>query len=48
MRTNLTVRLMMNNINNKHVVIEMDTEINVPMEMKLRKISLNHDICKSQ
>ena len=38
----------MNNINNEDVVVEMETEINVAMEMKLGKISLNHDICKSQ
>ena len=48
MRTNLTHGQKMNNINNEDAVVEMDREINVAMEMKLGKVSLNHDICKSQ
>ena len=48
MRTNLTHGQQTNNINNDDVVVEMDTEINVAMEMKLGKVSLNHYICKSQ
>ena len=36
-----------NNINNEDAVVEMDTEIHVAMEMKLGKVSLNDDICKS-
>ena len=48
MRTNLTHGQKMNNNNSEDAVVEMDTEINVAMEMKLGKVSLNHDICKSQ
>ena len=47
MRTNLTHEHKKNKINNEDEVLEMDTEINVPMEMKLGKISLNHDTAKS-
>ena len=48
MRTNLTHEQKTNNINNEDAVVEMDTEIDVAMEMKLGKVTLNHDICKSQ
>ena len=47
MRTNLTHEHKTNNINNEDAVVEMDTETNVAMDKKLRKVSLNHDICKS-
>ena len=47
MRTNLTHRQKTNIIDNEDVVVEMDTEINVAMEKKLERVSLNHDICKS-
>ena len=48
MRTNLTPRQKMKDIDNEDAVVEMDTEIIVAMEMKLGKVSLNHDIHKSQ
>ena len=47
MRTNLTHKHKTNNINNEAVVVEMNTDINVDMELKLGKVSLNHDTCMS-
>ena len=47
MRTNLTPGQKTKDINNEDVVVEMNTEINVAMEMKLGKVSLNHGIHKS-
>ena len=45
MRTNLTHKDKTNNINNEDVVVEMNTEINVSMEMNQGKVSLDHDTC---
>ena len=47
MRTNLTSGQKTKVIDNEDVAAEMDTEINVAMEMKLGKVSLNNDIHKS-
>ena len=47
MRTNLTHEQKTNIINNEDAVVQMNTEINVAMDMKLGKVSLNHDTCKS-
>ena len=47
MRTNLTSGQKTKDIDNEDAVAEMDTEINVAMEMKLGKVSLNHDIHNS-
>ena len=47
MRTNLTSGQKTKDIDNEDVAAEMDTEINVAMEMKLGKVSLNNDIHKS-
>ena len=48
MRTNLTHEHKTNNMNNKDAVVEMKTDINVAMEIKLGKVSLNHDTCMSR
>ena len=45
MRTTLTHEHKTNIINNEDAVVEMNTENDVTMEMKLGKVSLNHDTC---
>ena len=47
MRTNTTHKQKTNNMNNEDAVVEMNTDINVAMEIKLGKVSLNHDTCMS-
>ena len=47
MRTNITHKQETNNMNNKDADVEMNTDINVAMKIKLGKVSLNHDTCMS-
>ena len=45
MRTNITHEQKTYNMNNEHSDVEINTDINVAMEVKLGKVSLNHDTC---
>ena len=46
-RTNLTHKQKTYNMNNKDSDVEKITDINVAMEIKIGKVSLNHDISLS-
>ena len=43
-RTNITHEQKTYSTNNEDSDVEKNADINVPMEIKLRKVSLNHDI----
>ena len=43
-RTNLTHEQRTNNMNNEDSDVDKNTDINVAMEIKIGKVSLNHDI----
>ena len=47
MRTNNSHKQKTNIMNNEDSDVEMNTDINVAMEIKLGKVSLNHDTCMS-
>ena len=48
MRTNLTHEQKTKNMNNEDADVEMNTDINVAMEIKLGNVSLNHDTCMTR
>ena len=48
METNCTSGQKKSDNDNVDTDIEMDTEMNVAMEVKLGKVSLNHDNCMSR
>ena len=48
MATNHTSRQKKSDTDNVDGGIEIDTEVNVGMEVKQGKVSLNHDNCMSQ
>ena len=47
-RTNITHKQKTNNMSNEDAVVEMNTDINVAMEIKLGNVSLNHDTYMSR